>query len=244
MNELKVFTNEEFGEVRTVVKDGEPMFALSDLCRILEISNTSQAKTRLNKDGVITNEVIDNLGRTQQATFVNESNLYKLIFQSRKPQAEKFSDWVTSEVLPSIRKNGGYITNQENLTPEQIVANALVVAQNIIKNQKLQLQKQEPLVSFAEHVSESVNSISVGEFSKLLADENIKMGQNRLFKWLKKNKFLMSDNVPYQKYIDSNYFKVIEQTYSTPYGEKTSFKTLITGKGQIFFTEKLRVEFN
>lgn len=108
MNELEIFKNEEFGEIRTVIKDGEPMFCLADVCNALEINNVSQLKTRLKEDGVITNEVIDKLGRKQNATFINEANLYKTIFQSRKESAERFTDWVTTEVLPSIRKTGSY----------------------------------------------------------------------------------------------------------------------------------------
>lgn len=108
MNELQIFNSEEFGEIRTVIIDGEPWFCMTDICKALEISNTSQAKTRLNADGVITNEVIDSIGRKQNANFVNEPNMYKLIFQSRKESAERFTDWVTSEVLPTIRKTGSY----------------------------------------------------------------------------------------------------------------------------------------
>lgn len=108
MNEIKIFENKDFGEIRTSVVNGEPYFCLADVCKALDINNVSQLKTRLNEGGVITNEVIDSLGRTQEATFINEPNLYKAIFQSRKPSAEKFTDWVTGEVLPSIRKTGGY----------------------------------------------------------------------------------------------------------------------------------------
>lgn len=108
MSSLQIFNSEEFGEIRTVIIDGEPWFCMTDICKALEISNTSQAKTRLNADGVITNEVIDSIGRKQNANFVNEPNMYKLIFQSRKESAERFTDWVTSEVLPAIRKTGSY----------------------------------------------------------------------------------------------------------------------------------------
>lgn len=108
MSSLQIFNSEEFGEIRTVIIDGEPWFCMTDICKALEISNTSQAKTRLNADGVITNEVIDSIGRKQNANFVNEPNMYKLIFQSRKESAERFTDWVTSEVLPTIRKTGSY----------------------------------------------------------------------------------------------------------------------------------------
>lgn len=118
MNELQIFNNEEFGEIRTITKDNEPMFCLSDVCKALELEQVSRVKSRLKADGVTTSKVIDRLGREQEATFINESNLYKTIFQSRKDSAERFTDWVTSEVLPSIRKTGGY--NRPMTTSEQI----------------------------------------------------------------------------------------------------------------------------
>lgn len=108
MDELKIFNSSEFGEIRTVMKDGEPMFCLSDVCKALGLEQVSRVKTRLKDDGVTTSKVIDRLGREQEATFINESNLYKTIFQSRKESAERFTDWVTTEVLPSIRKTGAY----------------------------------------------------------------------------------------------------------------------------------------
>ena len=131
MNELKVFNNMEFGQVRTTIIDGEPMFCLTDICKALELTQPSKVKERLNKDGVNTIPTIDSLGRTQNALFINESNLYKTIFQSRKESAERFTDWVTSEVLPSLRRNGGYIVGQENMTPEQIMAAGLKAAESI-----------------------------------------------------------------------------------------------------------------
>lgn len=108
MNSMEVFKNETFGEVRTAILNGEPYFMLADVCRVLEIKNPSQVLTRLNTHGLISNEVIDNIGRKQLATFINESNLYKLVFTSRKKEAEAFEEWVTGEVLPSIRKTGSY----------------------------------------------------------------------------------------------------------------------------------------
>lgn len=116
MNELQIFNSEEFGEIRTVTIDGEPWFCLADICRALELGNVSQVKTRLNQDGVITNEVIDSIGRKQVANFVNEPNMYRLIFQSRKESAERFTDWVTTEILPTIRKTGSY--QMQNLSAE------------------------------------------------------------------------------------------------------------------------------
>ena len=118
MDNLQVFQNKEFGSIRTVQLNNEPYFCMADICKALDISNISQAKNRLREDGVITNEVIDSLGRKQQANFINESNMYKLIFQSRKESAERFTDWVTSEVLPTIRKTGSY---QKPLTQQEMM---------------------------------------------------------------------------------------------------------------------------
>lgn len=115
MNELQIFNNEEFGEVRTVIVNDEPMFCLADVCKALDISHITDVKNRLKEDGVGTTEVIDRLGRKQNATFINEGNLYKVIFQSRKESAERFTDWVTDEVLPSIRKTGSYNINEPKI---------------------------------------------------------------------------------------------------------------------------------
>ena len=104
--ELQIFNNSEFGQIRTVIVDSEPMFCLADVCRALELEQVSRVKARLKTDGVTTSKVIDRLGREQEAAFINEANRYKTIFQSRKDSAERFTDWVTSEVLPSIRKTG------------------------------------------------------------------------------------------------------------------------------------------
>lgn len=141
---LQVFNSEEFGNVRTVIVNNDPMFCLIDVCRALKIGNVSQLKTRLNKGGVIINEVIDSLGRKQKATFINESNLYKTIFQSRKANAEKFTDWVTSEVLPSIRKTGNY---NMNMTDEEKIQ--LIAKGNIKLNERI--DKVEDKISSLEN---------------------------------------------------------------------------------------------
>lgn len=129
MNELQIFNNEEFGEIRTITKDNEPMFCLMDICKALGMKNPTMVASRLEDDEVTKFDLGSKRGETN---FVTESGLYAVILRSDKPNAKKFRKWVTGEVLSSIRKNGGYIANQENLTPEQIVANALLVAQNII----------------------------------------------------------------------------------------------------------------
>ena len=135
MNDLQIFENSEFGEIRTITKDNEPMFCLADVCKALELTNSRSVADRLEDD----ERCKLDLPRQGETWFVTESGLYAVILRSDKPNAKKFRKWVTGEVLPSIRKNGGYIANQENLTPEQIVANALVVAQNIITQKDKQL---------------------------------------------------------------------------------------------------------
>ena len=132
MKELQIFNNPEFGSVRTITKDNEPMFCLADVCKALELEQVSRVKSRLKEDGVTNSKVIDRLGREQEATFINESNLYKVIFQSRKPSAERFTDWVTSEVLPSIRNTGSYAVPMT--TGEQI---QLLAQGNVELNQRV-----------------------------------------------------------------------------------------------------------
>lgn len=228
MNELQIFSNSEFGQIRTITKDNEPMFCLADVCKALDIGNVSQMKTRLKEDGVITNEVIDSLGRKQTATFINESNLYRTIFQSRKDSAERFTDWVTSEVLPSIRKNGGYIANQENLTPEQIVANALIVAQNIISQKDKQIEEMKPKADFFDCVADSKTAFSMNDVAKVL-DKGI--GRNKLFEFLRRQGILDRYNVPYQRYVDNGWFRVIEQKYMKDGQPIITTKTLVYQKG-------------
>lgn len=136
MKDLQIFKNKKFGDLRVSEKEGEPYICLADVCKILELEQVSRVKSRLNQDGVITSKVIDKLGRKQEATFINESNLYKVIFQSRKPEAEKFTEWVTSEVLPSIRKTGGYIAGEENMNEDELVLKAMNVLNKKVENLK------------------------------------------------------------------------------------------------------------
>ena len=228
-NIVETYTSKEFGKIRTVTKDNEPMFCLADVCKALDITHVTDVKNRLKQDGVGTSEVIDSLGRKQTAIFINESNLYKVIFQSRKPSAERFTDWVTDEVIPSIRKNGGYIANQEQMTPEQIVANALVVAHNIILQKERQIEEMKPKVEFFDAVADSKTAISMNEVAKVL---NIKgYGRNNLFEFLRENKVLDRWNVPYQKYVDNGWFRVIEQHYQKNGEPIVTTKTLVYQKG-------------
>ena len=228
MNELQIFNNEEFGSVRTITKDNEPMFCLADVCKALDITNAGNVKQRLSEKGIHNADTPTN-GGMQNMVFINESNLYKVIFQSRKPSAEKFTDWVTDEVIPSIRKNGGYIANQEQMTPEQIVANALIVAQNIISQKDRKIEEMKPKAEFFDAVADSKTAISMNEVANVL---NIKgYGRNKLFEYLRDNKVLDRWNVPYQKYVDNGWFRVIEQHYQKNGEPIVTTKTLVYQKG-------------
>lgn len=239
VNELQIFNNEEFGEIRTITKDNEPMFCLADVCKALEITHVTDVKKRMKKDGVGTAEVIDSMGRKQKATFINEANLYKVIFQSRKPSAEKFTDWVTDEVIPSIRKNGGYIANQENLTPEQIVANALVVAQNIITQKDKQIEEMTPKANYFDalvdkklntNIRDTAKELGIGEkaFVSFLIEKGYVFRQGKHRKLRPYAKYAESGNglfVLKDKHNEQNGWAG-QQMYVTPKGKET-FRLLL-----------------
>ena len=249
-NNIKVFNSEEFGQVRTVLKDGEVWFVAKDVCECLAVKNVSDAINRLDddeKNTIVLNEGIGN----PEKSIINESGLYSLVLSSRKPEAKKFKKWVTSEVLPSIRKTGGYVAENRaidfvnNWLPslDEISKNA--IASVLEENRKLvlKIEQDKPLVEFAETISISSDSIDIGTFAKIIKDENINLGRNKLFEWLRNNKYLMKDNEPYQKYINEKYFQVEEYTANTPYGTKLCKKTVVTGLGQIKLVQKLKSEF-
>ena len=229
VNELQIFNNEEFGEIRTITKDGEPWFVGKDITEKLGYQNGSRDIARhVDEDDQI---VIPIPGDTQNRNMlvINESGLYSLVISSKLPNAKKFKKWVTSEVLPSIRKNGGYIANQEQMTPEQIVANALIVAQNIISQKDRQIDEMKPKADFFDAVADSKTAISMNEVAKVL---NIKgYGRNNLFEFLRENKVLDRWNVPYQRYVDNGWFRVIEQHYQKNGEPIVTTKTLVYQKG-------------
>ena len=229
MNELQIFNNEEFGEIRTITKDGEPWFVGKDITEKLGYQNGSRDIARhVDEDDQI---VIPIPGDTQNRNMlvINESGLYSLVISSKLPNAKKFKKWVTSEVLPSIRRNGGYIANQEQMTPEQIVANALIVAQNIISQKDRQIEEMKPKADFFDAVADSKTAISMNEVAKVL---NIKgYGRNNLFEFLRENKVLDRWNVPYQRYVDNGWFRVIEQHYQKNGEPVVTTKTLVYQKG-------------
>lgn len=247
--ELQIFSNSEFGEIRTITKDNEPMFCLADVCKALEISNVGNVKQRLSVKGIHTADTLTK-GGVQKMTFISEANLYKTIFQSRKDSAERFTDWVTSEVLPSIRKNGGYIAGQETLSDDELLSKALLVAHNkiaerdkIIEQKQARIEQMKPKEIFADAVATSHTSILVGDLAKLICQNGYQIGQKRLFVWLRDKGYLIksgsSYNMPTQRYIEQGLFEIKESNLVNPDGSVRITRTpKVTGKGQVYFVNK------
>lgn len=247
---LQVFENSRFGEVRTIQVEGEPWFVAADVCRALEILNTTDAIKRLDED----EKSRFNLGLPGGATnCVNEFGLYTLILASRKKEAKQFKRWITHEVIPAIRKDGGYMTARLNETPEQIMARALKIADRTLEKQRERLNRLqaenevlEPLAAFAKSVSSSEDTILVRELAKQLSQNGIPIGGNRLFDWMRNNGYLINSrtsdrNSPTQKAMELGLFEVSTTTISTADGRtKIRHTPKVTGKGQQYFFEKFR----
>ena len=239
----------ENSEIRTVEKDGEPWWVLSDVCKVLELSSPHKVADRLEADEKGRN-LIPTLGGMQEMTTVNESGLYAVILRSDKPQAKPFRRWVTSEVLPSIRKHGAYMTDQtleQALTsPDFLIQLATQLKEE--KEQRKQLEakveQDKPKVLFADSVSASKSSILVGELAKILKQNGVDTGQFRLFAWLRENGYLIkregSDyNMPTQKSAEMGLFEVKQTIITHSDGHITTNKTpKVTGKGQVYFVNK------
>lgn len=248
MNDLKIFENKEFGEIRTVVKDGEPWFVGKDVAEILGHSNPQRAlRDYIDDDDKGVTKIVTP-GGTQTMAIINESGLYSLILSSKLPNAKKFKKWVTSEVLPSIRKNGGYIAGQEIMSDDELMARALQVAQNKILERDKQIETMKPKAIFADAVAASHTSILIGDLAKLISQNGVNIGQKRLFKWLRDNGYLIkregSDrNMPTQRSMEMKLFEVKESTISNPDGSVRITRTpKVTGKGQQYFVNKFLTE--
>lgn len=174
--------------------------------------------------------------------FIPEPVFYMLAMKADNAVAREFQKLVAYEILPSIRKNGGYIKNQESLSDDEIIANALIVAQKVIASQKARLEEQKPLVQFAETVTKSKDNILMRDMAKLLCDEGLNIGEKRLYRYLRNNGVLMQDNMPYQSYVDRQYFVVKENPINTIYGVKLTKTTLVTPKGQMWIVSKIKEE--
>lgn len=252
-----VFSNDKFGNIRTAVLDNNPWFVGKDVAECLEYKNTKDALARhvdaedkqlILRSQITTLENVPNRG----LTFINESGLYALIFGSKLNKAKEFKHWVTSEVLPQIRKTGGYIPIEKDDDDLTIMAKALNIMQNTLEQkdellaQKEEvISKQKPLVDFANTVNATSTMVDMKTMAKLLEKENqdIHMGRNKLFAWLRKEGYLMSDNTPYERYVKQGIFKLTESEVETKNGNKLITKTYVTGKGQLYLAKKLAQYF-
>ena len=254
MNKIKVFNNPSFGEIRTIVMNSEPWFVGKDVAEILGYAKARNAiSAHVDPEDKKDAPIQGPLGGTQEMTIINESGLYSLILSSKLPTAKKFKRWVTSEVLPAIRKHGAYLTEQkveEILTnPDTIIklATRLKEEREARKQAEALNEANRPKVIFAEAVSTSKDGILVGMLAKLLHQNGVKIGQNRLFQWLRDKGYLMKrgvdKNMPTQRSKELGLFNVKERVVGNPDGSIRLTRTpVVTGKGQVYFVQKFLSE--
>ncbi len=250
MNQLQAFNNTEFGQVRTMVINGSPWFVAKDVCECLDINNSRQALARLDSDEK--NSVILNDGTpgNPEKGIVNEYGLYSLVLSSRKPSAKAFKRWITHEVIPAIRKHGAYMTGetleQALTSPDFLIrlATELKTEQEARRLAEQKIEADKPKVLFADSVAASHGSILVGELAKLLNQNGIDIGQNRLFNWLRENGYLICRkgtdyNMPTQRSMEMQLFSIKETAITHSDGHVSISKTVkVTGKGQLYFVNK------
>ena len=245
MSNIRIF-NYNSVEVRTIQKDGEPWFVLRDVCNVLGLGTPARVAERLDTDEVSQTHITDSMGRQQGMTIINESGLYNVILRSDKPEAKPFRKWVTSEVLPTIRRHGMYATPD---TVEKMLADpdTTIKLLETIKQERsarmaleAKAEADKPKVLFADAVSASHTSILVGDLAKLLRQNGVDIGQNRLFSFLREKGYLCSQgeryNLPTQRSMDRGWFQVKETTINQPNGSVRITRTVkVTGKGQQYF---------
>lgn len=240
MNKVKIFNSEEFGDVRTVTINGDPWFVGKDVAAALGFTNPRDAISTHVFDEDKGVESIDTLGGKQKMTVINESGLYALVFGSRLKSAQRFKHWVTSEVLPAIRKTGSYQAPQG----KELLALAVLEAQKTIEEQSKAIERMKPKVIFANAVETSHTSILIGDLAKLLKQNGVEIGQKRLFDWMREKGYLIkrkgSDwNMPTQKAMNMKLFEVKESTVNNPDGSvRINRTTKVTGRGQTYFVNK------
>lgn len=246
MNQLQVFQNAEFGKIRTVVIDGEPWLVGKDVTAILGYQNASKALAdHVDDDDKLNNESLSSLGQ-RGGWLINESGFYSLVMGSKLPTAKRFKRWVTSEVLPSIRKTGAYVANPDSymITDPVERAKKWIEEETVRQEQAKQLEAQKPMVLFASSVSTSKAEILVGELAKILKQNGVDMGEKRLFAWLREHGYLINRkgtdwNMPTQYSMERGLFRIKETTVNHSDGHTTVNKTpKVTGKGQIYFVNK------
>lgn len=241
MQEIVKFENENFGSIRvTRNDDGEPLFVAKDIIDTLGLDRTAMRKLDDDEKGV---DTVHTPGGDQQVSIVSEPGFYKLVMRSRKPEAKAFQRWVTHEVLPSIRKRGGYMASVKDETPEETMARAFILAKETIERKDREIAEMKPKALFADAVSTSDKCMLVGELAKVLRQNGVQMGQKRLFAWLRDNGYLMkrgsSYNLPTQKAMEMELFEVKETAINHSDGHvSTNFTTKVTPKGQQYFINK------
>lgn len=243
-NKMEIFQNEQFGEVRTICADDKVLFCASDVAKTLGYTNTSKAigdHCRWGTKCYVPHP--QSSDKNIEMSFIPEGDVYRLITRSKLPAAEEVEKWLFDEVVPSIRKHGGYIAGQEQLTNEEFLAKAVLMAQSVIaeKDAKLQaanakIEEDKPKVLFADAVAASETSILIGELAKLLKQNGVDIGQNRLFGWLRENGYLIkrgdSYNTPTQRSMEMGLFEIKERTIANPDGSvRITRTTKVTGRG-------------
>lgn len=242
MNELQVFKNQEFGQVRTLTLNDEPWFVGKDVAEALGYAEPRSAVSKKVDDADRGVAEMETPSGKQNMTIINESGLYALIFGSKLESAQKFKRWVTSEVLPALRKTGQYQVKE--LSGSELMAKALIEAQNVLAAKDKVIEEMKPKVVFADAVATSHTSILVGELAKILKQNGIDMGQKRLFAWLREKGYLIKRqgtdyNMPTQKAMELGLFEIKEGSYVNGSGVNITTKTpKITGKGQQYFINK------
>lgn len=252
MNELKIFENPAFGKVRVVEQGGEPWFVGKDVAEILGYQNGSRDVNRHVDEDDRQNYQNGTFESNRGLTIINESGLYSLILSSKMPKAKEFKHWVTSEVLPAIRKTGGYIAGSEKMSDAELMAKAVLVAQATIKERDARIkelesdtQRMKPKEIFADAVSASDQTILIGDLAKLIKQNGHDIGQKRMFEWLRNNGYLIKRqgadyNSPTQRAMELGLFRIKETAVTHSDGHVTVSKTVkVTGKGQAYFVNKL-----
>lgn len=242
MSNLVVFDNREFGQIRALIdSQGAPAFVAKDVCLALGIGKYRDAVSTIDDDerGSV---LVDTPGGKQQMTTVTEPGFYKLVMRSRKPEAKAFQRWVTHEVLPALRRDGGYMVARDE-TPEQTMARAVLLAQATIDRQRDRIAELEPKALFADAVAASDGTCLVGELAKMMRQNGVEIGQNRLFAMLREDGYLgnvgSNRNVPTQRAMDLGLFRIKETAVTHSDGHVTISRTpKVTGKGQQYFVKR------
>ena len=243
-NMVKTFVNEEFGSVRTIEENGKVLFCGSDVAKALGYRRPKDAINAHCK-GAVKRRLLTN-GGAQEMKMISEGDVYRLISHSRLPSAEKFESWIFDDVLPTIRRTGGYVTNEEmfieNYLPflDEPYRDLFRLQMTAIEKLNERIRHNQPLVEFANQVTGTNDLIDMNAMAKLARAENIPVGRNKLYSWLKRTGVLMSNNLPYQRYIDRGYFAVKESVFEVNGLKKTYRQTFVTGKGQLFIISLLR----